>query len=191
MRHFLLGTLVTLAPLMTPGTANASCVGVAGCNNLSAQNCTQPGCSVDSISDPNTGLLKQVCRGTFSCNVFSNDQAYCNDWGNLGCSWADDTYQIGFTNNCSHPIQIVVNFSIQGQNKTLGWYQLGANQAFTTLNGAIADVRQFAYYAETTDGSHLAWQGGELANFQGRTLGMTGVTVPPGAGTENQPLSCN
>lgn len=99
---------------------------------------------------------------------------------------------IAFKNSCSRPLRVAINFkNLQNQWETKAWYILSPGQS-ARLNGVDTKNRYLYYYAETTDGSNIVWQGNDTSQtIGGRVYNMLQIDTGPSVVNWTQNLTCN
>ncbi len=88
-----------------------------------------------------------------------------------------------FRNNCARPVRLAVGYQDQAQNwQYVKWWDFAANSQSFLQQGSVqlsSDNAYFYYYAETTDGSGITWQGDRPFDFGGESLPTQEVVLTP------------
>ena len=103
-----------------------------------------------------------------------------------------------FQNDCAHPVRIIVSHAYdQDAWDAHGWYEFTANEESTQLEDNDTPLTQrddhpLYFYAETTDGSEIYWDGEEhYGELNDVTYGMTKANVEVRGGNFNIRLTCD
>lgn len=119
-------------------------------------------------------------------------KAFAQANGNAPAPSSTSVSTIAFKNNCSHPLQVAVRFqNTSGQWETRNWYSFAPSES-ARLNGVETRNRYVYYYAQTTDGSNIAWNGNDTRVTVGNTTyDMKMIDLGSQITKWTQSLSCN
>lgn len=99
---------------------------------------------------------------------------------------------IYFRNSCKHPVQVGVYFkNLSNKWQTKAWYSFAPNEGAARLNGVDTRNRYLYYYAETTDGSDLAWTGNFSSLINNRLYELEEINTGKSITRWTQTLTCS
>ena len=99
---------------------------------------------------------------------------------------------IYFRNSCNHPIQVGVSFkNLSNKWQSKAWYSFAPNEGAARLNGVDTRNRYLYYYAETTDGSDLAWTGNFSSLIKDRLYELQEINTGKSITRWTQTLTCS
>ncbi len=98
---------------------------------------------------------------------------------------------IYFKNNCNRPLQVAVYFKdISNKWQKKAWYSFAPKEGPARLSGVNTRNRYLYYYAESTDGSDLVWQGNFSSYINNRLYSLQEINTGPSIARWTQTLSC-
>jgi tetratricopeptide (TPR) repeat protein len=104
------------------------------------------------------------------------------------------SYGYHFTNSCGHPLRLAIRYTVGNDHwETKGWWEFKPGKASYLVSEGkkiLANNAVWYFYAETTDGSHLAWTGeATTASLNGKKFKMK--RLEDKHGDSNWTVTCN
>ena len=135
--------------------------------------------------------LKIACNGRadafYSAVVRGGQKAYDDAQRKVAPKFST----IYFKNDCPHPLQVAVHFQdLNNQWQTKAWYAFAPNEKAARLGGVETKNRYIYYYAETTNGANLVWNGNFTFYVKDRLYNMQEINTGPTIVRWTQALTC-